>query len=540
MEDVSARTRVEECALDATMARMLRRYPTALVAAINSDGLFVEMPPTIALSGHHVPQARFGLELIAPDSHSVVIDTWDQALLVGEASAPVVLVNGVAAMCHVLDVRSLHGVVVGIVVADEETELVAELARRPPMVPKTGRIDKDEQAVICSADERVCQILGFEAAELVGTRSRELIHPDDRDRAVTAWMEMLTTPGESSRVRLRHLRRDGSWLWMELTNTNLLGRPEGRVVTEMIDVSEEMAALESVRQREQLLGRLAEALPSGVLHVDQERRVVYANERLYRVVGQGASATIDAQLANVIPEDQPSLAAAMDTALIDGHDADLEVRLRVPDAPKLLLCAIAIRVLTDADSSPAGAVLCVDNVTVATELRVELERRATIDELTGCLNRAAVLAELERTLRRHTLGSPGTAVVFLDLDGFKAVNDTLGHHAGDELLTGVAARLRDVLRGVDVLGRLGGDEFLVLVPHVDSLEGAARVGSRLSKALSEPIDVAGGMPMRVKASIGVAWSSAPDITADILTRAADLAMYESKRAGRAEPVFVNA
>ena len=137
-------------------------------------------------------------------------------------------------------------------------------------MPKTGRIDKDDVAMIRFADERICQILGYEPDDLVGTRSLDLVHPEDHVRAVDAWMEMLAAPGRTTRLRRRHRRKDGSWLWMELTNTNLLEQAEACVVTEMIDISDELVALETLRQREQLLTRLAEALPSGVLHVDRD------------------------------------------------------------------------------------------------------------------------------------------------------------------------------------------------------------------------------------------------------------------------------
>ena len=182
--------------------------------------------------------------------------------------------------------------------------------------------------------------------------------------------------------------------------------------------------------------------------------------------------------------------------------------------------------------------LSIDDVTEASELRAELERRATVDDLTGCLNRASVLRELDRILRHHAAGSPGTAVVFLDLDGFKEVNDTYGHGAGDRLLTSVATRLHSISRTGDVIGRLGGDEFIVVLPSITDVAEATQVGHRLSTALTEPLEVVGGHAVRIRSSIGVAWSGAPDVTAEALTTAADQAMYDSKRAGMSEPVCV--
>jgi diguanylate cyclase (GGDEF)-like protein/PAS domain S-box-containing protein len=349
---------------------------------------------------------------------------------------------------------------------------------------------------------------------------------------------MLTTPGSSTRLRARHRRRDGSWIWMEVTNNNRLEHSEGRVVTDMIDISDEMVALESLRQREQLLARLTEALPSGVLHIGRDRNVVYSNARLHHLVGIERSATIDEQLASVISDDRAALATALDNALIHGSDTDLEARLRVDGHAYVRRCSIVVKTLTDIDDKPVGAVLCIDDITDAFEMRAELERRATVDELTGCLNRAAVLDELERAMPHRLDGSSGTAAVFLDLDDFKEVNDTFGHKAGDQLLATTAARLRGAMRDRDIIGRLGGDEFLVVLPTISGIDEAMQIVRRLGDALVEPFEVDGGFPLRIRSSMGVAWSSSQAITAEGLVAAADRAMYTSKRIGLCEPVVV--
>ena len=355
-----------------------------------------------------------------------------------------------------------------------------------------------------------------------------------------AWFEMLSSSSGTTRVRARHRRGDGSWLWLELTNVNHLERAEGCVITDMVDVTVEMAALEALRHSEQLLRRLAEALPTGVIQVDRARGVVYTNARLARVVGIHAAGTVDEQLSTVIPDDRARLTTALDRVLVDGLDTDLEVQLRLPGTVELHLCNVTIRALTDAGGAPDGAVMCIEDVTEAAELRAELHRRATVDDLTGCLNRPTVLAELDRVLRRHSAGSPGTALAFLDLDKFKTINDTYGHDAGDQLLASVVTRLNSVLRRQDVVGRLGGDEFIIVLPEVHSLDEAAAIGQRVEAVLREPLEVVGGQPTRIRASIGVAWSHSTDITAIKLTAAADHAMYRSKRDGTSQPILVSA
>ena len=121
---------------------------------------------------------------------------------------------------------------------------------------------------------------------MLGRRSLEFVHPDDHGLAIDNWMQMLAQPGPARRIRQRLLAKDGSWVWFEVTNHNLLADPEhGVVVCEMVDITEEMAAHEDLRAREQLLDRLAETVPVGLMQLDAERQVVYTNDRLHEILG---------------------------------------------------------------------------------------------------------------------------------------------------------------------------------------------------------------------------------------------------------------
>ncbi|WP_007511220.1 GGDEF domain-containing protein [Pseudofrankia saprophytica] len=154
--------------------------------------------------------------------------------------------------------------------------------------------------------------------------------------------------------------------------------------------------------------------------------------------------------------------------------------------------------------------------------------RAWHDSLTGLANRAALLDRLGRGLRRARADRRAVGVLFLDLDGFKSVNDTLGHQAGDALLRAVADRLRYVVRPGDVVGRLAGDEFAVLCEDTD-LDDLRAIGNRILAALAEPVTLR--RTVQIKGSVGIALSD-PDLTdAEDLLNAADMAMYEAKHGG---------
>ncbi|MBF5082805.1 diguanylate cyclase [Quadrisphaera sp. INWT6] len=175
-------------------------------------------------------------------------------------------------------------------------------------------------------------------------------------------------------------------------------------------------------------------------------------------------------------------------------------------------------------------------------LRAELSHRAAHDPLTGLPNRAAALAALHAALARTTGAEGSVAVLFVDLDGFKLVNDRCGHATGDAVLCAVAARLRELLRGGDVVARLGGDEFVVVAQGLGTAEALA-LGERLVVAVSAPVElvVDGGLSTpRVGASVGVALSPGGRVGAERLLREADVAVYRAKALGRGRVVLHDA
>ena len=170
---------------------------------------------------------------------------------------------------------------------------------------------------------------------------------------------------------------------------------------------------------------------------------------------------------------------------------------------------------------------------IATE---ELSRRALHDQLTGLPNRTLFWDRLSHRLSLADRRQTGFAVLFLDLDNFKAVNDTMGHAAGDRLLVDVALRIRAVLRAGDTAARVGGDEFVVLLDEVATREAALVIAHRLSEALRAPYEI--GTERRIAmASMGVVVGPESFGTADVVVAAADAAMYDAKRRGRGRCVL---
>ena len=187
-------------------------------------------------------------------------------------------------------------------------------------------------------------------------------------------------------------------------------------------------------------------------------------------------------------------------------------------------------------ATQAGAIIGqVEAFMEAEELRKRLEHQAYHDPLTGLRNRAAFDVDLREQSERRRPAGEGLAVLFIDLDGFKLVNDRLGHEAGDTLLEAAARRLEACVRPDDLVARLGGDEFTILLPGANDVEGALVVAERILDRLDAPFAVA-GTRVRVSASIGVAFSRSSSNDPDQLVREADQAMYRAKRSGRSRVV----
>jgi diguanylate cyclase (GGDEF)-like protein len=164
-------------------------------------------------------------------------------------------------------------------------------------------------------------------------------------------------------------------------------------------------------------------------------------------------------------------------------------------------------------------------------VEADLVHRTLHDGLTELPNRQHFLDRLRQTRARRFSSGAGVAVVFMDLDGFKEVNDSQGHHAGDDLLLAVARRLKEAVRPTDTVARFGGDEFVVLAGEVESVHDAAQLAWRLTNALRSTFSVL-GKEVSVTASMGVAYSAEPEDGAEDIVRKADAAMYLAKQRGR--------
>ena len=301
-------------------------------------------------------------------------------------------------------------------------------------------------------------------------------------------------------------------------------------------VHENQRAHDATAASERRFRRLADSAPAGIFEIARGARVTYANAEGNHLLGPGLiGGSVSELIRNVDEASRAELLAAFDAAT-HGEPARAEIRLDAAhDHRWIAWQGVPVSVITPTGPVALASVL---DITELKRAEAALARQATHDPLTGLPNRRllieALIVSLEELGRGHRTGT--VALMFIDLDGFKLVNDVMGHDAGDALLKTAAARLRNAVRSHDMVARFGGDEFVVLMRHVADRGELHDVAQRILDSVSAPIHL-GGDPAHVGASIGIATALGPDDDPDALVRNADAAMYKAKEHGRGRYEF---
>jgi len=267
------------------------------------------------------------------------------------------------------------------------------------------------------------------------------------------------------------------------------------------------------------------------LIADATGRITYESAAVERVRGYRPEERIGRNVLDDVHPDDREWAAQMvrDVARLPGSQVAAEVRVRHADGSWLVIEAVAKNLLDD--PAVGGVVVNYRDITGRKSLEDELKRQAFHDSLTGLANRALFADRLQHAISRAERMPHALAVLFVDLDDFKTVNDSLGHSEGDLLLIAVADRLRAGVRAGDTIARMGGDEFAILIEDPTDGETPVDVGRRLLAQLEPPF-VHGGKELFIRASIGIATARSRDHTADEVLRNADVAMYTAKSNGK--------
>jgi len=292
---------------------------------------------------------------------------------------------------------------------------------------------------------------------------------------------------------------------------------------ERLDVGEIMVERRSERRLRLMLQYASDV----ICILDHDLTIVHVTPAVEPIVGMPAPELLGMSWLDVVADSDRDAARDLVSLAQGGRPARGEVRLNTEEGATRHVDAVVTEVI---DEDLMGFVVTCHDVTERHELEQQLTHQAFHDALTGLANRALFRDRLGHAMARAR-GAGGYGVLFVDLDDFKNVNDSLGHAAGDALLHEMTSRLRTCLRDGDTAARLGGDEFAVLLEDVEGDEHCTVIAQRVLEALAEPFDI-NGTEVMTGASIGIALGHAGAATPEDIMRNADLALYEAKNAGK--------
>ena len=362
----------------------------------------------------------------------------------------------------------------------------------------------------------LCALVGYSGGDLLARDFQSITHPDDLDADVGQVQRMLA--GEISFYELdkRYLHRDGHPIWVHLTVSIVRHHDgtAGHFIAQIQDITERRRVEHALHDSEARYRRIVELAHEGIWTIDADSRTTYVNARMAELLGYSIEEMLGRHLSEFMNQNWWRVAgAAIDrrrqgtSERLDFQRLDFKFRRR--DGSKLW-AHLAARVIVTDDGSYQGALAVVNDITARKSAEAELARLAWHDALTGLPNRARLVERIGEALTRQTRTAGVVGLLFIDLDQFKAVNDGLGHAAGDQVLAQVADRLRRVVRDTDTVARLGGDEFVVVAEHLTGELAAVDLAERILGALADPMTVC-GFDLVLSASIGIALADPPAV-----------------------------
>ncbi len=391
-------------------------------------------------------------------------------------------------------------------------------------------------------NKSLCEIVGYPEEELLEKTFQQITHPDDLEVDLDLVRRMLTGDIRTYQMEKRYLHRDGHVVWI-LLNASMVHGEGGEplyFVSQIQDISKRKRAEERLSEAEERYRTLVERIPA-VTHVEEvgeTQGTMYMSPQVEDLLGYPQEdwlSGIDHWKRCLHPEDRERVLAENAHANETGETFRSEYRMVHRDGRVVWVHEEAVLAEGPGGRSRSWLGVMTD-ITDRRVLEERLERQALHDPLTDLPNRRLFADRLRHALEGTRRRGGGVAVLFTDLDDFKVVNDSLGHEAGDLLLTVVAQRLGRCVRPEDTLARFGGDEFVVLIEDVGDISEAVKLAERITEELRRPF-VLEGRELHVSASVGISSGNVRTKTPEELLRDADTAMYRAKDGGGGFRVF---
>ena len=380
----------------------------------------------------------------------------------------------------------------------------------------------DANCTITYVSPSIGQLGGYASDEVIGKNFLGFLHPQD----AAAYAEILRHPGVLHKTQLRFRHKGGTWTVLETVARNALEDPLIRgIVMNSRDVTERKRVEQALLLFRELIDRSNDTIEV----LDPETlRFLDVNQKACEQLGYSRGELLTMSAFDIHPGLNPTAIADVEAQLRSKGSAIIESRHRRKDGSSFPVEINVNRI----ELGRTYQVAIVRDITERKRAEERANQLAFFDSLTNLPNRRMLLDRLKHGLSQAKRFGRTFAVMFLDLDRFKQVNDTLGHEAGDILLQEVATRLLTCVRAGDTVSRPGGDEFVIVLPEIASPEAAALVAEKIIAVVAQPLQLADQL-LEITISIGIAVHAADAADdASELMRKADIAMYTAKQAGR--------
>ena len=387
----------------------------------------------------------------------------------------------------------------------------------------TGKVERNQQWA---------KILGYSYAEIQQTTQQwsDFVHPDDRERAWESVFAAIKGESAAHKLEYRMLHKDGSVRWI-LDQAKVMQRSADGKATRMSGTHSDISERKQAEIKLQLAAKVFMHAHEGILICDAAGNIIEVNDTFSHVSGYSREELLGQQPRMLKSGRHTSefYAEIWESLHDKGYwSGEIWNRRKSGEVSPELVTISAVR---DMSANIQNYLALFSDISSIKQYQLALEHIAHYDPLTGLPNRVLLADRLQQIMLQSDRRKQSLALLFIDLDGFKAINDSKGHQVGDELLIAVSRRMKEALREGDTLARIGGDEFVALLADLESISDCEPLLNRLLLAAAQPVTV-GDAVLRVSASIGITLYPHDKSNADQLMRHADEAMYQAKQAGK--------
>lgn len=408
----------------------------------------------------------------------------------------------------------------------QRTETILEVAQE-------AFICIDQRGVVREWNATAASTFGWSKEEALGQPLTSLIIPDRfrdaHNRGIVHFLKTGEGPVLNRRIELSAVRRDGHEIPIELTISAIALGDRHEFPCFLRDISERKQAEAALHHQQATLRSLTDAIPALVAFVDADEIYRYCNQQYEVIFGVAPEKIIGTTLQQFLGDALYQRCQGYFKCSLAGETVVYERTIQMPTGLHHQECRHVPQF--DANGKPSGFYVIAWDITQRKTQEIEWQSRASTDQLTGLMNRAHFLETLTMAISNHQRADAALAVLYLDVDHFKRINDTYGHAAGDAVLQAFADYLKMSVRQADVIGRLGGDEFCILLDNIRTTDNAIVVAEKILALVGIPVDH-GEHQLSISTSIGIAFVSSVNTSAEQLIALADGALYKAKQGGR--------